>query len=247
MAGQKRECIAILEKLVGAGCPVEKIYTDLFQGALYQIGELWEQNRISVATEHMATSLVESLMIYLQSRIFNTERIGKKAVVACVVREYHQIGAKMVADIFEMHGWDSFFIGANTPVDEPQSDHREPETNPHHMEHSTTHSGIEYCKKIINGHRGSFMSSLFLHYEPRVLVETVLWVFRACRNHGFKLTYWPAQLDNWLSIFRNEMSTEAHAEIEPFYHWMIVNNPAFALLSENQQSDAVPGGHSLAR
>lgn len=42
MAGQKRECIAILEKLVGAGCPVEKIYTDLFQGALYQIGELWE-------------------------------------------------------------------------------------------------------------------------------------------------------------------------------------------------------------
>lgn len=118
MAGQKRECIAILEKLVGAGCPVEKIYTDLFQGVLYHIGELWEQNRISVATEHMATSLVESLMIYLQPRIFNTERIGKRVVIACVVREYHQIGAKMVADIFEMHGWDSFFIGANTPVDE---------------------------------------------------------------------------------------------------------------------------------
>lgn len=92
-----------------------------------------------------------------------------------------------------------------------------------------------------------FMSSLFLYYEPRVLVETVLWVFRAYRNHGFNLTYWPAQLDNWLSIFRNEMSTEAHAEIEPFYHWMIVNNPAFALLSENQQSDVVPDGHSLAR
>ena len=77
-----------------------------------------------------------------------------------------------------------------------------------------------------------FMSSLFLSYDPYVLVETVLWVFRAYRSHGFKLAYWPAQLDNWLSIFHDELSPEALAEIEPFYHWMIVNNPAFALLSE---------------
>lgn len=77
-----------------------------------------------------------------------------------------------------------------------------------------------------------FMMSLFSHYEPQVLVETVLWVFRAYRSHGFRLTYWPAQLDNWAVIFRKQLSPDVFDEIYPFYHWMIVNNPAFALLSD---------------
>jgi methanogenic corrinoid protein MtbC1 len=35
-----------------------------------------------------------------------------------VENELHQVGAKMVADVFEMHGWDSFYLGANTPTSE---------------------------------------------------------------------------------------------------------------------------------
>ena len=31
-----------------------------------------------------------------------------------------------------------------------------------------------------------FMESLFTEYQPEVFVETVLWVFRAYRSHGFK-------------------------------------------------------------
>ena len=35
-----------------------------------------------------------------------------------------------------------------------------------------------------------FMESLFVAFDPIVLVDTVLWVFRAYRSHGFQLTYW---------------------------------------------------------
>jgi MerR family transcriptional regulator, light-induced transcriptional regulator len=116
--GAKSECVAIFEELVNKNVPVEKIYTQLFQRALYQVGEYWEMNKISVATEHMATALTENLMIRLQPQLFSTERIGKTAVIACVANEHHQVGAKMIADIFEMNGWDGYFIGANTPVAE---------------------------------------------------------------------------------------------------------------------------------
>ena len=77
-----------------------------------------------------------------------------------------------------------------------------------------------------------FLSSVFLNYDPEVLVETVLWVFRAYRAHGFKLTYWPAQLDTWVDIFKVELSENCFQEIYPFYHWMIVNNPIFSKLSD---------------
>jgi len=37
-------------------------------------------------------------------------------VVACAPNEHHQIGARLVADHFELNGWRSFFLGANTPA-----------------------------------------------------------------------------------------------------------------------------------
>ena len=82
-----------------------------------------------------------------------------------------------------------------------------------------------------------FMISLFNTYKPDVFIETVLWVFRAYRSHGFKLTYWPAQLDNWVDIFKKELSTECFNQIYPFYDWMIVNNPLFAALSDQAISN----------
>jgi hypothetical protein len=82
-----------------------------------------------------------------------------------------------------------------------------------------------------------FMISLFNDYNPVVFTETVLWVFRAYRSHGFKLTYWPAQLDNWVDIFRRELSRECFDQIYPFYEWMIVNNPLFALISDQAIRD----------
>jgi len=77
-----------------------------------------------------------------------------------------------------------------------------------------------------------FLESVFTDYNPEVLVTTVLWVFRAYRTHGFHLSYWPAQLDTWVEIFKTELSKEAFAEIYPFYNWMIINQPAFANLSD---------------
>lgn len=47
-----------------------------------------------------------------------------------------------------------------------------------------------------------FMVSLFTEFSAKVLVETVLWVFRAYRSHGFQTTYWAANLDIWVEMLR---------------------------------------------
>ena len=118
LQGKKGVCLQVLGDLLEEDKQIKEIYEDLFRRSLYGVGELWELNKISVATEHMATAITENMMITLQPRIFGTERSGKKAVIACVANEYHQVGAKMIADMFEMHGWDGYFIGANTPAKE---------------------------------------------------------------------------------------------------------------------------------
>lgn len=94
--------------------------------------------------------------------------------------------------------------------------------------------GIENIQMMEDNHRNHlrFMAAIFLDYQPEVLVETVLWVFRAYRSHGFQLTYWPAQLDQWVELFRNHLSDTTFKEIYPFYNWMIINQPLFVLESD---------------
>ena len=86
--------------------------------SLYEVGRLWEINKISVATEHLATAISEGILNELFSQIVSNKRINRKVVVACVENEMHQVGAKMVADTFEMQGWDSYFLGTGIPAAE---------------------------------------------------------------------------------------------------------------------------------
>jgi MerR family transcriptional regulator, light-induced transcriptional regulator len=92
------------------------LYRDLVQRSLYEIGQLWEQGQLSVGAEHLATAITESMLNLAYPYIFARPRTGKSAVVACLPNEHHQIGGKMVADCFELNGWRSYYLGANTPL-----------------------------------------------------------------------------------------------------------------------------------
>ncbi len=81
-----------------------------------------------------------------------------------------------------------------------------------------------------------FMSSLFRYYIPEVFVDTVAWVFRAYRNHGFTSNYWAVQMNSWMSILKNQLSEKAYLEIYPFYEWIQVNIPTFVKLSDTEIS-----------
>lgn len=115
--GNKYHCLSIVESLIGKGMSVSDIYTHLFQRSLYKVGRLWEENKISVAVEHVATAITETLLAQTYPKAAALPKHGRRAVVACVNGERHQIGSRMVADILELRGWDSHYLGADTPRD----------------------------------------------------------------------------------------------------------------------------------
>jgi hypothetical protein len=83
-----------------------------------------------------------------------------------------------------------------------------------------------------------FVSTILQHPNPEVLVDTVLWVFRAYRSHGFHLSYWPAQLNTWVEVLEQQLSAESFAGVYPLYQWFVVNQSAFAALSDSQLDEA---------
>lgn len=118
LSGNRSECSEITRKYLDINPSIEDLYEDLFRVSLYMVGTLWETNKISVATEHMATAITEGLLNELYEQNISQKRHSKSVVLACVENEKHQVGIKMVGDIFEKNGWETFFLGAGLPTGE---------------------------------------------------------------------------------------------------------------------------------
>lgn len=116
LTGNRIKSSEILKDTYNKGLPVEDIYENLIRTSLYEVGRLWETGKISVATEHLASAIVEGLLIEMYHNILSLNTKEKKVVVSCMENEFHQIGSRMVADIFEHNDWETYYLGANTPT-----------------------------------------------------------------------------------------------------------------------------------
>lgn len=116
LAGDKPACRSVVSGLLDGDVDLKDLYTGLIQRSMYDVGERWEHHKVSVAVEHLATAITEQLLTLVYPRLFARPRVGKSVIISCAVNEFHQLGGKMVADVFELHGWDGYFLGANTPL-----------------------------------------------------------------------------------------------------------------------------------
>jgi methanogenic corrinoid protein MtbC1 len=115
LTGRRREASRLVLEAAGAGVSVRDIYLHVFQRSQREIGRLWQLNLLSVAQEHYCTAATQLVMSQLYPRVFSGERKGRTLVAACVAGDLHEVGLRMVADFFEMEGWDAFYVGANAP------------------------------------------------------------------------------------------------------------------------------------
>jgi MerR family transcriptional regulator, light-induced transcriptional regulator len=116
--GQRREASEMILSAVDAGLGVREVYRGVFQPTLYEVGRLWQRNLVTVAQEHYITAATQLIMSQLYPRIFSTKRRDRRLVATCVSGELHEVGVRMVADFFEMDGWDTYYLGANAPPEE---------------------------------------------------------------------------------------------------------------------------------
>lgn len=114
---ERRQAQQFINELNQQGTSLREIYLDVFQRTQREIGYLWETNQISVAEEHFCTASTQMTMAQLYPLVLSDKNKGRTVLIACVGGELHELGARMVADFFEMDGWETYYIGANTPAD----------------------------------------------------------------------------------------------------------------------------------
>lgn len=117
ISGDRRSAVDKIMEAQRSGATIKEIYEQIFKPVMWETGRLWHKGEISVAHEHFITAVTQLSMSQLYPYLFSSDnRKNRAVIVACVPNELHEIGARMIADFFEMEGWDSYFYGANTPT-----------------------------------------------------------------------------------------------------------------------------------
>jgi MerR family transcriptional regulator, light-induced transcriptional regulator len=118
LEGDFQGCLAVANQYVVDQETLQALYLQIIQPAMYEIGMLWEEAKISVAQEHLASAVVARIMATIGSLVSSQFGHKGKAIVTAAVNEFHEIGAWMISDVLEQDGWQVRYLGANTPDNE---------------------------------------------------------------------------------------------------------------------------------
>lgn len=119
LEGNRREACAVVTRAVVDGrLTVRSAYRDVFTPVLREIGRLWHVGDITVAEEHFVTATTMMAMSQVLPMAKLAASNGRTLVAGSVAGNYHEVGARMVADEFEIHGWRSVYLGANVPAED---------------------------------------------------------------------------------------------------------------------------------
>ena len=112
-----RKAVGLIQQFADQGIELDDIYVEILSESMRRVGELWHTAEITVDTEHYCTSVTQMAMAQMYDRLFDGTRKNKMVLSVCPGMELHEMGARIISDLFENHGWDSIFLGAAVPVD----------------------------------------------------------------------------------------------------------------------------------
>jgi len=117
LSGEPAAAEAVIRDAIEAGLDEATIDDRVIAPALVLVGDLWAAGRISVADEHLATSISIRAMA-LQREAFRVarERASHRVLLAAVQGERHVVGLEMAASVMLHAGYDVRMLGPDVPV-----------------------------------------------------------------------------------------------------------------------------------
>lgn len=118
LTGDRGRCRQIIEKVLQSGTPTNVVYADILWPIMVEIEKLSREDRISPAVEHLATRINRNIVDQLQNKLPRKCNKNKKIIVCCAEDELQELGAQIIADLFESDGWEVKFLGGGLTNDD---------------------------------------------------------------------------------------------------------------------------------
>jgi methanogenic corrinoid protein MtbC1 len=118
LCGRRAVCRDLVKSALDQGVQPRALYSDLIFPAMQRIEQMYREDRINRAAEHMATRVIRTVADHIQARLPRKGALDRKILITCAHDEPEELSAQMVADLFEADGWEVYFLGGGVPRDE---------------------------------------------------------------------------------------------------------------------------------
>lgn len=116
-AGSYSAAERVVQDALAAGLTGAEILTRVLTPAMYRIGERWERAEITAVDEHLATAITNRIMGTIYGTLMVEMPTSKERVlIAAVEGDQHVMGLRMIADVLEGAGYETIYMGADTPL-----------------------------------------------------------------------------------------------------------------------------------
>ncbi len=111
---------AALEAVESGRIDLRSLHHEVLSPMLRDTGHEWQEGHTRVWEEHFTTAtvrtIVEALYPHVQRMRAAAPVTGHSILLACPEDEAHDLGLRMLADMFDASGWTTFLLGADTPT-----------------------------------------------------------------------------------------------------------------------------------
>ncbi|MGH4122163.1 MAG: cobalamin B12-binding domain-containing protein [Clostridium sp.] len=114
----------ILSLLEEKKVDIVSLYTDILGPSLNNMKCNVKEGKVCIWKEHVRSSIIRTIIeccypYVIKEKNKNYKNINYgKVIVICPSEEYHEIGARIVSDFFTLCGYETIFVGSNTPENE---------------------------------------------------------------------------------------------------------------------------------
>lgn len=118
LKGDRKLCRSVIEETLQSGTLANSVYLDIIWPIMVEIDSLLRCDKISPIQEHLAMRINRTIIDQLQNKLPHKSSNDKKIVVCCALGESHELGAQIIADLFESNGWEVKFLGSGLTNDD---------------------------------------------------------------------------------------------------------------------------------
>ena len=113
--GDIQSSIKIYEEYIKIFSPGD-FFDKILRPVMYKIGEDWVNNTISIATEHVASNVAQTLVKIIMDKV--TGDSNKKKILICVpLGEEHHLGCDVLETYLSIKGFKVYNIGTSIPTE----------------------------------------------------------------------------------------------------------------------------------
>lgn len=96
---------------------ISDFYDNLLKPLMYQVGDLWEQNKIDVATEHVCSNVARGLIQTIIDDTTHKIRKDQTILLCCPDGEQHNLGCCAIESVLLARGYKVLNASPSAPAD----------------------------------------------------------------------------------------------------------------------------------